>query len=203
MDKVLSKIKQKNIDPEFLISQKSSIIIVPHHGSWELMNYWLANQGSLYALYKPARKKSLDSYIYQKRIRNGAILVATNTSGIRKLLKGMKEKANCMILPDQRPGKKTACEESMFFSKPVRTSLLIKNLAGKVDCNIFIGAITRDTSNGDYLLNLQSIDRSKIMDSDKISADYLNEMIESFVSDKICQYQWSYRRFTDTAYQQS
>ncbi len=199
---MLNKITVKNIDPSFLSSNKPSIIIVPHHGSWELMNYWLASQGALYALYKPARKKNLDNYIYRKRIRNGATLVATNTAGIRKLLRGMKASANCMILPDQRPGKKTASEISSFFSNPVQTSLLIKNLASKVDCNTYIGAITREISKGEYHLDLVPIERSKIVDTNKESADYLNETIQNFVSHRICQYQWSYRRFTDSAYNQ-
>jgi len=201
VNKVLSNIRIHYLDPAFINSQKARIVIVPHHGSWESINYWLANQGGFVALYKPSRNKALNNYILEKRSRNGAKLVATNTAGIRQLLKGLKNKAICAILPDQRPGKSTASSDSTFFSHPVSTSLLIKNLASKIDCDIFIAAITRDIKEGSYQLTLQSVDVSKILQADDASADYLNQVIQNFISQHICQYQWSYRRFSETAYQ--
>ncbi len=201
VEKVLNKVEIQQLDNSFKQSKKARIIIAPHHGSWEILSYWLAQYGELYALYKPARKASIDNYIFEKRSRNGARLVATNTAGIRQLLKGMKKNAICVILPDQRPGINMASSDSYFFSQPVRTSLLVKNLASKVDCDIFICAITRDIKKGKYQLKLQSMDVSKILQSDQESANYLNEEIQDFISQDICQYQWSYRRFTDAAYQ--
>ncbi len=201
VEKVLKKVEIRKLDDSFIESKKARIIVAPHHGSWEILSYWLAQYGELYALYKPARKASIDNYIFEKRSRNGAKLVATTTAGIRQLLKGMKQKATCVILPDQRPGKNMASSDSLFFSHPVRTSLLIKNLASKIDCDIFICAITRDIKNGKYQLSLERMDVSKIHQPDEASANYLNEVIQDFISQHICQYQWSYRRFTDAAYQ--
>jgi Kdo2-lipid IVA lauroyltransferase/acyltransferase len=201
VEKVLQKVEVQQLESSFKQSKKARIIVAPHHGSWEILGYWLAQYGELYALYKPARNITIDKYIYEKRSRYGARLVPTNTAGIRQLLKGMKQNASCVILPDQRPGKNMASSDSYFFGQPVRTSLLIKNLASKVDCDIFICAITRDKKKGNYRLKLQSMDVSKILQSDQESANYLNEEIQAFISQDICQYQWSYRRFTDAAYQ--
>jgi Kdo2-lipid IVA lauroyltransferase/acyltransferase len=201
VEKVFNKVEIRKLDDSFIESKKARIIVAPHHGSWELLSYWLAQYGELYALYKPARNATIDKYIFEKRSRYGARLVATTTSGIRQLLKGMKQKASCVILPDQRPGENMSSSDSLFFSHHVRTSLLIKNLASKIDCDIFICAITRDIKNGKYLLSLESMDVSKILQPDEASANYLNEMIQDFISQDICQYQWSYKRFTDTAYQ--
>ena len=106
-----------------------------------------------------------------------------------------------MILPDQRPGKNTSNEDSMFFSNPVKTSLLIKNLSAKIDCNLYIGAVTRNTSSGEYQIDLKKLDREKFLAADKDSADYLNAAIQIFVSNQLEQYQWSYRRFTEAAYE--
>ena len=200
VNKVLDSVKILSLDDAFNRSNKARIIVVPHHGSWELMNYWLAQQGDLYALYKPARNPSIDNFIYENRTRNGARLVAISTAGIRQLLKGLKENASCMILPDQRPGRNTASVDSEFFSNPVSTSLLVKKLASKVDCDIFIGAITREVKTATYQLILHSIDASKILESDTASANYLNQVIQDFIHSEISQYQWSYRRFSEAAY---
>lgn len=198
--KVLSKIDTQCIAPNFFTTRKARLIVCPHHGSWELINYWLASQTDLYALYKPARKASIDQYIYQKRTRNGATLVPTNTAGIRTLLRGLRNGGSCMILPDQRPGKSSASQDSIFFGQPARTSLLVKNLVSKVDCDIFIGAITRKTGEARYQISIKPLDSRKILASDQESVDYLNQSIQEFISQQICQYQWSYKRFDDAAY---
>ncbi len=179
---------------------KPRIIIVPHHGSWELMIYWLAQWGNFYTLYKPARNKNLDQYIFDKRSRNGAIMVPTNTVGLRSLLKGLRNNATCMILPDQRPGKKMAQAMAPFFGHDVYTSLLIKNLCSKVDCDVFIGAMTRDLDSAQYRLSMRQLDHSQFLQKDSYSAAYLNQAIQDFVTPKLSQYQWSYRRFPYQAY---
>jgi Kdo2-lipid IVA lauroyltransferase/acyltransferase len=201
VNKILSNISTHQLDPAFINSDKARIVIIPHHGSWESINYWLSKQGEFFALYKPSRNEALNNYIFEKRSRNGAKLVATNTAGIRQLLKGLKNKALCAILPDQRPGKSSASMESTFFSQPVSTSLLIKNLASKIDCDIFIAAVTRDLKEASYQLTIESVDVSKILQPDDTSVDYLNQVIQDFISQHISQYQWSYRRFTESAYQ--
>jgi Kdo2-lipid IVA lauroyltransferase/acyltransferase len=200
IEKILKGIEVQNIDPSFYSNTKPRLIVCPHHGSWELMNYWLASQGELYALYKPARNSVINQYIYQKRTRNGATLVATNTAGIRTLLRGLKNGGSCMILPDQRPGKTSASQDSKFFGQAAKTTLLIKNLMSKVDCEIFIGAITRVTATGSYQISIKPLDSIKILSSDQESVDYLNQSIQEFISQHICQYQWSYKRFDDAAY---
>lgn len=200
IDKVLGQIKIQHLDEDFSQTQKARLIVVPHHGSWELMNLWLAQQGELFALYKPARNKATDNFVFNHRSRNGARLVPTNTAGIRALLKGLKNKSSCMILPDQRPASNTAQIESMFFSHQAATTLLIKNLATKQDCDLFIGAVTRNLDKGSYDLNIEKIDRLKIIAEDQQSADYLNQIIQNFISKNICQYVWSYRRFSEAEY---
>lgn len=195
LDKVLSLITSKRVDDSFFDKDKAKIIIAPHHGSWELLNLWLANEGPLYSLYKPAKSKSIDQYVFSKRSRNNAILVPGNTSGLRKLLQGLKSNASCMILPDQRPAKGTAQINAAFYNHMAPTSLLIKRLASKVDCNIFIASVMRDLNSAKYHLVINSLTRSEFLTEDLNSATYLNKSIEEFISQDESQYQWAYRRF--------
>ena len=200
INRVLGKISSQNIAPEFHIKNRAKIIIAPHHGSWELLNLWLAQQGPLYALYKPGKSASIDQYVFEKRSRNNAILVPANTSGLRTLLLGLKNNASSMILPDQKPASNTAQIDAPFFGYPAKTSLLIKKLADKVDCDVFIGATTRDLVNADYHLCIVKLSREQLLADDLTSASYLNQSIESFISDNLSQYQWAYRRFDKSVY---
>lgn len=197
---VLDLIVQKDIDESFLNSKQAKIVIAPHHGSWELLNLWLADRGPLYSLYKPTSNVTLDQFIISKRTRNSAELVPVNTAGLRRLLKGLKQGDKCMILPDQRPGKNTSMVEAPFYGHLAPTSLLIKNLARKVDCNVYIAAITRNLDSGQYHLTVRQLERESFIQDDLASATYLNTSIENFIQCSLEQYQWPYRRFDRHTY---
>lgn len=200
IEQILSLIKTENIDANFNRVNRAKIIIAPHHGSWESLNFWLANKVPVFALYKPSKSGRLDQFIIDRRSRTGTHLVPINTAGLRSLLKALKNNASCIILPDQRPGKNTAQVEAPFFGHLAATSLLIKKLASKVECDIFIAAITRDLVSAQYNATIQSLDRKQFIDSDLHSARYLNHSIEQFIKNDLGQYQWPYRRFNRKTY---
>ena len=200
IDKVLARLSEQSIDEDFYTTEKPRIIIAPHHGSWELLNLWLAQQLELFSLYQPARSQRIDDYIFRSRSRNGARLVPANTAGLRTLLQGLKQGASCMLLPDQRPGRNSAGIEAEFFGFPAPTSLLVKRLLAKVDCDVFIAAATRNLEQGDYSLRIEKLQSEELLREDRLSAGYMNQSIEQFISQNICQYQWSYRRFPKPSY---
>lgn len=195
IDKVLDYVEPEQVDEMFYHSRRPRLVIAPHHGSWELLNLWLAQQGKLYSLYKPPRSASINRYVLKKRSRNGAFLAPSNTIGLRHLLKGLKRNGICMILPDQRPARNTAQIESVFFGFPASTSLLIQKLVQKVECDVFIASMQRKLEQGSYALTLKTLDTDQLKQSAEISASYLNQSIESLIKTDVAQYQWSYRRF--------
>ena len=200
MDKVLTRLTEQDIDDSFYTADKPRLIIAPHHGSWELLNLWLAQQVEIFSLYEPARTPALDRYIRRCRSRSGAKLVPANTTGLRSLLQGLKLGASCMVLPDQRPGQKSAKVEADFFGIPAPTTLLVKKLLSKVDCDVFIAAVTRNLQQGNYSLRINKLESARLLDEDRLSAGYMNQSIEQFISQNICQYQWAYRRFRSRMY---
>jgi len=202
MDQVLALIKKEEVCTEYRADSGAKIIIVPHFGSWEMMNLWLAEQGTLYALYKPSRSSCLDDYILRKRTRNGAILVPTNLVGLRTLLKGLKAGASVMILPDQKPSKDSAKINAEFYGYEASTSLLIKSLVKKVTCSVYMGSAIRDLKTARYDIQLSALDTSQLKTDDQQSADYLNQQIERFIVVDESQYQWSYQRFSQKVYEQ-
>ena len=195
LDKTLGYVKFESVDQHFYQSNKPKIVIAPHHGSWEMLNLWLSGKSPLYSLYKPARSSATNEYVLQKRSRNGAFLAPSTTAGLRHLLKGLKKKATVMILPDQRPARNTAQIESTFMGYPASTSLLIKKLLDKVDCDVFIASMQRDLAKPGYHLVLEALDTQQLKKDNLESANYMNAAIEKLIKRDIAQYQWSYRRF--------
>ncbi len=195
MNRILQRVRHTDIDPDFFNSTAGRIIIAPHHGSWELLNLWLADQGPLISLYKPAEDGKIDQFMRNSRSRNGAQLAPANTSGLRQLMRGLKSGASCMILPDQRPGEKTAAVDAPFFGVAAPTSLLVSNICRKINCEIYIAAALRHLDSGEYGLKIKRLDHSRFVVDDLQSAGYLNECIESFIRSALDQYQWTYRRF--------
>lgn len=201
VDQVIARTHTSATLAQFTERQKAQIIIVPHHGSWEMANYWLAHQGDVYSLYKPQRNPATDQWILQRRTRNGAHLVSTRQGGLRQLMKALKSGKRVMVLPDQRPGKKQAQVEGDFFAHPAATSLLVKNLAQRIDCEIYLAAAIRNLADDRYDLHVELLKTDAVLAEDQQSAQYLNQKIEQLVGLQLCQYQWGYRRFTEAAYQ--
>jgi len=198
--KILAKIEQQNVCEQFLHCQKGRLVIAPHLGSWELLNIWLAERGNLFSLYKPQRNASIDNFIFQSRSRNGAQLVPTDASGLRKLIKGLKRGATVMILPDQKPGRDSAQINSNFFGHAASTTTLIRNICKSIDCDVFIGAMYRLESPTTFSLSIESLDHNALAASERDSAQYLNDQIELRVRSHLGQYQWGYERFTRAEY---
>jgi len=198
--KILAKIEQKNICDQFSRSYKGRLVIAPHLGSWELLIVWLAENHGLICLYKPQRNPQVDNFIFQSRSRNGAQMVPTDSSGLRKLIKGLKRGATVMILPDQKPQTTKAGIDSVFFGHTASTVSLIKSICDKIDCDVFIGAMYRQETSATFSLCIESLDHNKLAASEGDSAQYLNDQIEIRVRSHLDQYQWSYERFTRAEY---
>jgi KDO2-lipid IV(A) lauroyltransferase len=178
----------------------SSIIIAPHLGSWELLNIWLADRFELISLYKPQDNPKTDYFMLQSRSRNGATLVSTSTSGLRQLMKGLRQGKCLMILPDQKPGKRSAKIDSTFFGHTAPTTSLIYNLCHRTRSNVFIAAAMRNEIGDKFSIVVNSMDCDRLSASAESSAEYLNQTIESLVRSCPEQYQWGYPRFRKSVY---
>ena len=198
--KILAKIEQEQVCEHFSRSHKGRLIIAPHLGSWELLNIWLADKGSLFSLYKPQRNAKVDSFILQSRSRNGALLVPIDASGLRILIKGLKQGASVMILPDHKPQTTRAGIDSVFFGRTASTTTLIRNICSKTDCDVFIAAMYRQEASATFSLCIESLDRNLLAASEIESVQYLNDQIELRVRSHIDQYIWNYKRFTRAEY---
>ncbi|MEM7564984.1 MAG: lysophospholipid acyltransferase family protein [Pseudomonadota bacterium] len=198
-ERVLEKITSSDICAEFEESG-SKIILTPHLGSWETFVIWVGHYQQAMTLYKRPHRKHLDGFIKTARTRAGGTLVPAKKRGLRKLLQGLKNGENVMILPDQKPGRNKARIESRFFGFDAPTTRLVHALCSKVDCSVFIATILRSNPVGEFHLEIKTLDHAELSADDIASARYMNDQIEQVCRKHLEQYQWGYRRFANKAY---
>jgi len=199
-DKILSHVTAVDICEEFHQTGRGKIILAPHLGSWETLGIWLGQNCDAIILYKRPRNRALDNFVRQVRGRTGGTLAPTKKRGLRKLLIGLRAGSNLMMLPDQKPGAGKARIEAEIFGLSAPTTTLVKNLCGKVDCDVFIATIYRSSPPGEFSLTIQPLDRERLANDETTSAQYMNDRIEQLVRQSPEQYQWGYRRFSNKVY---
>ena len=199
--KILARITELQICAEFLQSKKGRIVIAPHLGCWELLSLWLAQECQVISLFKPRPEDSVNQFILNARSRNGAVLLPVNSSGLRQLSKGLKQKKTAMILPDQKPRKYKARVMANFFGQPAPTTPLVHNLCSRFDCDVFIAAVYRNPDKSEFSIRIDLLDAQKIASDQDDGINYMNGEIERLIQLKPEQYQWGYSRFEKQTFQ--
>ena len=82
---------------------KGIIFMTTHHGSWELSGLFVASKVKIFSMFKPLRNEVINDFVYKGRAAQGATLVETNNSGVKALLKALKNNFGIGILPDHTP----------------------------------------------------------------------------------------------------
>lgn len=96
-------VHNKDILLEGLASANGMLAIVPHLGTWEMMNAWLNQFGSPTIMYKPVKGDITNNFVLQGRSRLNATLVPTDGSGVKAIFKTLKQGGFSIVLPDHVP----------------------------------------------------------------------------------------------------
>ena len=194
IDKLINDVHNKNCIEECLKENNGIIFITPHHGSWELSGLFVASKIKVYTMFKPLRNKVLNDFVYIGRQARGASLVETDNSGVKKLLKSLKNNYGIGVLPDHTP-KINQGVMSKFFNIPVNTTSLIYKLGKKNKVPIIYVYAERLPKSKGFDMHLGIINKT-FYDLDEIeAANLLNKTIESLISKNVPQYLWYYERF--------
>ncbi|MFO7649052.1 lysophospholipid acyltransferase family protein, partial [Halomonas campaniensis] len=114
------------------------IVLAPHFGNWEVLNFWLSGHFPFTAMYEPPKITALDPVIRQGRERMGASLVPTNPRGVAALLKALKRSEAIGILPDQEPDWGSGVF-APFFDRPAYTATLLPKLVARTEARVVTG----------------------------------------------------------------
>lgn len=194
-DWLLKKLKSVHGKSNLLsaVTKKNGVIIImPHIGNWEFFGKYTSLIMPMISMYQPPKLSQLDSHIKSGRESLGAVLVPTNKSGIKKILKSLKKNNLVAILPDQVPQEGSGIY-SKFFSKPAYTMTLVHNLVKRTSCEVIMGYAIRDHGGFNVFYdhiseNIKSLDQEE-------SIDTMNLELQKTISKFLTQYEWSYKRF--------
>lgn len=191
---LITKIHDEHIFFDAINAGKGVIVVVPHFGTWELLNVWLNQHSSPVIMYKPSKQKDLDRFMLEARQRLKAQLVPTDESGVRAIFKHLKQGGLTVILPDHVP-KESGGIYSPFYGQNALSSTLASKLASKTQCTV-IGLSCRRTNQLDgFEIFVNQISQDVLSKDLQLSVDTLNQEMEQMINAAPEQYLWGYKRF--------
>lgn len=169
------------------------IVLAPHFGNWEVLNFWLSSHFPFTAMYEPPKIEALDPVIRHGRERMGASLVPTNPRGVAALLKALKRCEAVGILPDQEPDWGSGVF-APFYARQAYTATLLPKLVARTQARVVTGVARRVPGQG-FVIHFLAAD-PRVYDVDETaSATGVNACVEAAIDLEPAQYQWEYKRY--------
>ena len=191
---LISKIHGENIFLDAIKTQKGVIVVVPHFGTWELLNVWLNQHSSPVIMYKPNKNEDVDRFMLEARQRLNATLVPTDENGVRAIFKHLKSGGLTVILPDHVP-KESGGIYSMFYGQNALSSTLVSKLASKTQCAVIgLSCLRCDDIDG-FEIYVSKLSDDILSKDLQLSVDTLNKELEQMINTAPAQYIWGYKRF--------
>lgn len=173
---------------------KGVIILSPHMGAWESMLGYLPGRMRATMMYRPLRIPALEQVVRSARERAGAKLVPATASGIRSMLKALKDNEVVVMLPDQVPSLSGGVV-APFFGQPALTMTLAAKFAQKTGAKVMVGYVER-LPNGQGFKPHGVIVGDAIYDPDMtVAVTAMNQALEQAILEHPEQYVWGYKRF--------
>lgn len=169
------------------------IVLAPHFGNWEVLNFWLSGHFPFTAMYEPPKIAELDAVTRTGRERMGASLVPTNPRGVAALLKALKRSEAIGILPDQEPDWGSGVF-APFFDRPAYTATLLPKLVARTEARVVTGVARRIPGRG-FELHFLAADERVYSPDEVTSATGVNACVEAAIALDPAQYQWEYKRY--------
>lgn len=174
-----------------LAQQKGIVLIVPHFGTWEVMNAWLSQYTTMTIMYKPVKNEAIDAFVLEARSREHAHMIRTDESGVKKIFRVLKQGGTTAILPDHSPVIES--DYCSWFNIPVYTSQLTAKLIQKTGAAGFLLYALRNPQGG-FDLNIQPIS-SEIYTPQIDATRLISATLEHLIQQYPQHYHWSYKRF--------
>lgn len=186
IQKLMQKVHGWEAVEEGIKTNKGIIFIVPHMGCFEIASLYYALHHPLTVMYRPPKKKWLRPLIMGRK-RDNITLAEANASGVRKLVRTLKDGGSVGILPDQTPNAGEG-EWADFFGKPAYTMTLASKLAEKTEATIIIAFAERLPSGKGYVQHFKKVESIA-------TTTLLNQAIEEQIKQSPNQYYWNYHRY--------
>ena len=169
------------------------LVLAPHVGNWELLNFLLGARYRAAVMYEPPRNSYLEVRINRARAATGSEPVPTTLPGLRRVLRCLAEGGVAGLLPDQVPARESGVHVP-FFGVPALTMTLPQRLLMRSRAIPVLGAAARN-EDGSFDITFEPVDPAVRSEDARVAARALNQAIETLVRRDPRQYQWEYTRF--------
>jgi len=176
-----------------LDEKRGIIFLTPHLGCFEILAQKVATITPLTVMYRPPKKSALKPLVEDARARINLGLAPATMSGVRTLLKTLRQGGPIGILPDQVPqeGEGVWAE---FFGKPAYTMTLPAKLQQMTGAPIILSYAERLAGGKGFALRFVRFER-ELAGSPAEQARAINAGMEDLIARCPSQYFWSYNRY--------
>lgn len=187
-----------------IASGRGVIVAAPHYGNWELLNQWLAARTPISILYAPPESRVGEDFLRRVRAADHdaqrVTQVRAEASGVRQLLRTLREGGVVGILPDQQP-KGGDGEFAPFFAMPALTMTLLSRLAARSGAIVVLAWCERQPaadprSAPAFVVHVVPAPPEIASANLQVDVRALNAAVERIAARDPAQYQWTYKRYT-------
>lgn len=172
---------------------KGAIFLTPHLGCFEVIAQAIAQRIPLTALYRPPRKAALQPLMETARERDNLTLAPATLSGVRTLLKTLKQGQAIGLLPDQVPQRGEGIWAN-FFGRPAYTMTLPAKMHVMTGAPLILSYAERLKGGKGFRIYFVRFD-GKLEGSPEQQARSINAAMEDLIARCPAQYFWSYNRY--------
>jgi KDO2-lipid IV(A) lauroyltransferase len=173
------------------------IFLTPHLGCFEVCAQAVAANAPITVLYRPPRKKALKPLIEGARARADLLLAPANLSGVRTLLKTLRQGRVVGLLPDQVPQQGEGVWAD-FFGKPAYTMTLSAKMHQMSGAPIILVYAERLPRGRGFVVRFVPFEQT-LGDTPEDQARAINTAMEQLIARCPAQYFWSYNRYKTPA----
>jgi KDO2-lipid IV(A) lauroyltransferase len=188
----IQKVHGEHYLHEALAEKKGVVLVVPHFGTWEVMNSWLSQYTQMTILYKPVKNPDADQFVRDARSREQAHLVPTDESGVRQIFKALKQGGTTAILPDHTPDHGGDMVD--YFGIPLASSSLSAKLIQKTKAKVLLIYTMRNAQDG-FDMYIEPINPQIYEGTAENGTLILHQTLEQLIQRYPEHYHWSYKRF--------
>lgn len=174
------------------LKQGAVIAVCPHWGNWEFTTLALGARFPTTALFDSRRLGNFANHVLQARSRFGFNLVPVSGTGLRSLIRALKQGQVILVLPDQVPtrGSHVLVE---FMGVQAQTTSIVHALTRRENVSVVLFTIQRVPKG--FLIQVESADSRVQHETVQTATQALNDELARVVRRDPAQYQWEYKRF--------
>jgi len=189
----IHKIYGENELKTALKSNKGTVCLAMHLGSWEILGHYLGNLQPSLSFYRPIKIKQIDEFIQLRRSKSQMVAVPSNKKGILAIIKEVKKGGLVGIPIDNEPSLNAGIFAPFLATTALTSKFAHTLLAGEKAHAFFIYAIR--SKNGLFDLHIEPADKEIYNQDVTRSASALSASLAHYIEQNPSHYLWSMKRF--------